>query len=309
MDKKFDVVAVGMINFDINVKTFRPDGMNRKVQEVDQISLAFGGDAQNCSATMARLGLKTAICGAVGKDIASELCLSYERQAGVDTSMVCRKDVQTGTAIQLFQTAEAHVVDCAGANTGFELADVPDELYGSSRIVSLHSFFGCGKIGADFLKKARDAGAVIVADTTSLLPGDSLADIQDALQHLDYFVPSFAEASELTGETDPEKIADRFMALGARNIAIKMGDQGCFIKAHDVCAMVPGFRVDELVDTTGCGDNFVAGFIAGLVKELPIVECAKLGNAAGAINAMYLGSNGGVRSYEQLLEFIRKNEE
>lgn len=152
--KKFDVIAVGMINFDINVKYFNPDVLNRKVQEVEQIALSFGGDAQNCAATMARLGLKTAICGAVGNDLAGDLCIAYQKNAGIDTSMIVRKTLQTGTAIQLFETEEAHVVDCCGANHALNTQDIPESLYGAAKIVSLHSFFDCGNLGALFLQRA-----------------------------------------------------------------------------------------------------------------------------------------------------------
>lgn len=309
MRRKFDVVAVGMINFDINVKNFDPGALNRKVQEVDQIALSFGGDAQNCAATMARLGLKTAICGAVGNDIAGDLCIGYEKSAGIDTSMVCRKPSQSGTAIQLFQTAEAHVLDCNGANRELETCDIPEELYGSSRIVSLHSFFNCGRIGAEFLERAQSAGAVTLADTTSLLPGDGIEDIREALKYLDYFVPSISEAQELTGVSEPARMAEVFMDCGVKNVVIKAGERGCYVRTSDIDAMVAGYPVKNLVDTTGCGDNFVAGFITGLAKDLAVIDCARLANAAGAINAAWLGSNGAVQSYEQLLRFIWENEE
>ena len=304
MKKQYDVIAVGMINFDINVKNFSPEKMDRKVQGVEQIALGFGGDAQNSASTMARLGLKTAICGAVGRDIAGDLCLANEQRVGLDTSFVCRKDVQTGTAIQLFQTAEAHVLDCCGANRVFKESDIPEAVYGASKIVSLHSFFNCGEIGAGFLKKVQACGAITVADTTTPPRGSTLDEIREALAYIDYFLPSYPEASELTNLRDPEEICARLSECGAKNIVLKMGDQGCYLKTADFAGIVNGYTVSSVVDTTGCGDNFVAGFIGGLAKGLPAVECAHLANAAGAINATRLGSNGAVQSFDQLMDFI-----
>ena len=83
-----------------------------------------------------------------------------------------------------------------------------------------------------------------------------------------------------------------------------MGDQGCYLKTARFSGTVNGYTVSNVVDTTGCGDNFVAGFIGGLAKGLPAVECAHLANAAGAINATRLGSNGAVQSFDQLIDFI-----
>lgn len=305
MNKSYDVIAVGMINFDINVSTFSPAKMNRKVQDVQQIALGFGGDAQNSASTMSRLGLRTAICGAVGNDIAGDLCLAHEARAGIDTSLVCRKDVQTGTAIQLFQTAEAHVLNCYGANYSFEEADIPEELYGASKVVSLHSFFDCGKIGAGFLKKAQQAGAITVADTTTPPLGSSILEISDALAYVDFFLPSYPEASEITGLKDPEEICNCLMSYGVKNVVMKMGEKGCYVKAGNCNGIVPGFALTEVIDTTGCGDNFVAGFIAGLIRNMSIRECAQFANAAGAINATKLGSNGAVESFKQVENFIK----
>ena len=304
MKKRYDVIAVGMINFDINVNTFSVEKMNRKVQNVRQIALGFGGDAQNSASTMSRLGMRTAICGVVGRDIAGDLCLAHEVSAGIDTSLVCRKDIQTGMAIQLFQTAEAHVLNCNGANGTFEEADIPEELYGASKVVSLHSFFDCGNLGAGFLDRAQRAGAITVADTTTPPPGSRISEIRDALAYVDYFLPSFPEASELTGLIEPDEICDCLLSCGVKNVVLKMGDKGCYVKAGNCIGVVPGFDLPEIVDTTGCGDNFVAGFIAGLVRDMPILECARFANAAGAINATELGSNGAVKSFEQVLEFM-----
>lgn len=141
------------------------------------------------------------------------------------------------------------------------------------------------------------------------MPGDELEDIRDALQYLDFFIPSLAEAQELTGWMEAEAISEVFKDMGAKNIVIKMGAQGCYLNTEDYSGMTSGYCVESVVDTTGCGDNFVAGFITGLVQDFPTYKCAQLANAAGAINATKLGSNGAVYSYEQLINFIRQNEE
>lgn len=308
MAEKFDVVNVGMINFDINVKTFDPNGLVNKVTDVDEISLALGGDAQNCAFTLSRLGMRTALVGAVGRDKAGEICVRAEREAGIDTSMICYKDVQTGTAIQLFQTSEAAVLNCSGANASFCLEDIPREFFGSAKIVSLNSFFGCGKIGAEFLRLAQNSGMLTLADTTSLVPGNSLRDIADALPYLDYFVPSYAEASALAGREDPREIAQFFLSMGVKNVAIKLGAQGCLIHSPLEEKIIRGYPVSPVVDTTGCGDNFVAAFLASLVKGYSLEECAKFDNAAGAINATRMGSNGAVQSFEQLIQFRKDRE-
>lgn len=308
MDKEFDVVTIGMINFDINVKGFEKDMTNHKLSIVPEISVSMGGDAQNCAMTLGRMGIKTAICGRVGNDMAGTLCIGELARNHVDSSRIKRDPVCTATAINLVQSDEfeSAVLYNEGSNTKFCLEDVPEEIYVKTKVMCLNSFFGCGLIGADLLRKAQDYGVITVADTTTLEPEDKLEDIEDCLPHIDYFLPSYEEAATLTKKTNPEEVANEFLARGVKHMVIKLGADGCLIKTANMTKVIPGYKV-KAVDTTGCGDNFVAGFIAGLTNGLSLEECANLANAAGAINAMQLGSNGAVKSFQQLMDYVEMN--
>lgn len=85
-----------------------------------------------------------------------------------------------------------------------------------------------------------------------------------------------------------------------------MGHEGCFVKpAKQKGYQVRAFNKVKVIDTSGAGDSFCAGFIAGLYKGWDIPECAKFANAVGAHCIMQIGTTAGIKSVEETLEFIR----
>ena len=102
-------------------------------------------------------------------------------------------------------------------------------------------------------------------------------------------------------------MADAFLAVGVRNVIIKAGTRGCFYKGEQGCFMEPALSVEPVVDTTGAGDNFVSGFIAGLLEGKPVRECCRFGTACSALSIQAAGAAAGVRSREQVEEMYRKH--
>ena len=100
-------------------------------------------------------------------------------------------------------------------------------------------------------------------------------------------------------------MADYFLERGVGHVIIKLGDQGSFFKSAKERFYTDPYVV-EPVDTTGCGDNFTAGFIHAYLKGLPMKECVQFASAAGALNSLGLGANSYVRSEEMVLDFMRK---
>lgn len=303
MTEKYDVIINGMINFDINVANVQEDVFSRKVSFVKESIISVGGDAQNCALTLGRSGYKTAICGRVGNDYAGEICIRQLIKSGVDTNFLKVVEGNTGIAINIVQNAEAFVLYNKGVNAEFCLEDIDSSLFERTYVMSLNSLFCCGKVGTEFFQKAKNSGTITVADTNTLMPGDSIYDVIECFPYIDYFLPSYDEASKMTLKTDVDEIADVFLKHGVKNVIIKLGEKGCFVKNEKHKFMVEGYRV-KAIDTTGAGDNFVAGFIMGLCRNMDLETCAKIANAAGALTVQQLGSNGAVTGLDQLLDFI-----
>lgn len=134
--------------------------------------------------------------------------------------------------------------------------------------------------------------------------GRWMEQLSPVLPHVDVFLPSLAEARELSGETEPPAIARSLQKAGARTVALKMGDRGCLVMDKDgEWFQSPAFEV-KAVDATGAGDAFVAGFLAGLRLGWELPRCADLGNATGALAVMDVGAAGATRSMADTLDFM-----
>ncbi|MDD3169477.1 MAG: PfkB family carbohydrate kinase, partial [Eubacteriales bacterium] len=121
----------------------------------------------------------------------------------------------------------------------------------------------------------------------------------EALPYLDYFLPNAEEAAMLTGLEDPDEMADCLLQYGVKNVTIKLGKKGCFIKNGQERYHIPAFPA-EAVDTTGAGDNFAAGFITAVLDGMELEACGIFANAAAAASTESVGAVGGVRDRLQI---------
>ena len=108
----------------------------------------------------------------------------------------------------------------------------------------------------------------------------------------------------LSGSADPEQAARRMQALGAGDVVIKLGAEGCAVFTPDGVERFPGFEVD-VVDTTGAGDCFVGGFLAALSRGAAYPDAARFANAVGALSVQKLGATNGVRTRAETEEWLR----
>ena len=114
------------------------------------------------------------------------------------------------------------------------------------------------------------------------------------------FFPNYAEAAAITGKKDLEEIAGTLLDCGVRNVIIKIGKRGCFIKNQEETFIVPAFADTQCLDTTGAGDNFASGFICGLLEGKGLRECAAFANCTASLSVESVGATTGVRDREQV---------
>jgi sugar/nucleoside kinase (ribokinase family) len=132
---------------------------------------------------------------------------------------------------------------------------------------------------------------------------DAWATIKPSLPYLDYFVPSIDEARLMVKKEAPEDIAAALIDEGVGTVCLKMGAEGVYIRSRDEKLLIPAFRT-EVADTSGVGDSWIAGFLAGLCKDWSVEESARLGAAMGALCVQAIGTTAGLRNLEETLEFM-----
>ena len=123
------------------------------------------------------------------------------------------------------------------------------------------------------------------------------------LPYLDYYVPSLSEASRQTGQSEPADMLTVYRDHGATGLlGIKLGDQGALLSPasdadHIVVSPVP--PPGPIVDTTGAGDCFFAGLLAGLLRDMSLEKAGRLGAAAGACCITDYAGTAGVRDFDE----------
>ncbi len=171
---------------------------------------------------------------------------------------------------------------------------VPDpHLLEGASVVSFASLFRAPLDQPDVLREligtARGSGAVICADTK--LPTWRklcLDDLCDLLPMIDYIFPNEEEAAYYTGEKERTAMAAAFHRRGVRHVVIKTGAEGCFASDGQTEFSIPARKV-TVVDTTGAGDSFAAGFIDALAGGASFRDCADAGIQTAAESVQHLG--------------------
>ena len=307
MQEKYDVLCAGIAAVNFPIMPVDEGIFARDLTQVRPMELLPGGDAVNQAIVLSRLGFRPVLSARCGGDMFGRMLRDLIEKYGDGVSfegLTCTGDVATSVGAMLIRPdGQRHFCSHRSATNAFCYQDIPGELVRRARIVSigglmaLPSFDGEGS--ARLFCEAKAAGAVTVADTKFDLKGIGLAGIRETLRYTDYFFPSYDEAKAIAGKEEPEAMAEVFLQAGARHVGIKLGEKGCY--AHDgrKAFSLPALE-STVVDTTGAGDHFMAGFIAGLLQNKPMEDCAALGTACGALCVATVGPCTAVNSMAQV---------
>jgi len=299
------IAAVGVHVLDTHVIGVESIPSGSDGQLVETIRMSAAGTAGGTALVLSRLGAAVSSFGAVGTDPISDVLLALLTREGVDVSGLVRKaDQQTSSSvIPVRPNGDRPAWHCIGANGAFTLGDLP--LAALEGISHLHlggpEFLG-GEAAGQLLAHARSIGAVTSLDI--LAPGDPdmLAWVAEALPHTDYLLPNDEQVLGFTGAASLTDGARALVDAGAGCVAVTQGARGALVVTADEVIEVPAYAV-EVVDTTGCGDAFSAGFLRGLSLGRDLRAAAELGCAAAAQVAGGLGTDAGSYSLDSVLAF------
>lgn len=311
MGKKYDIVAIGTVAYDMILRTVDETLFTRDTTLLDEVGVSPGGAAMTQTIIASRLGCKTAIVGKVCKDTFSEYLLRELNDAGVDTSHLIHSDEDTMslTFALVKPDGTRHFLGLAGSNNqSLCIEDFDLELVEQAKIVSYGSFFflkGLDSGGVSIvLKKAKEAGAMTVADCASDSFKQGKEIVFRNLPLIDFFIPSYVEAYYLTQEEEPENMAEQLLKKGCKNVIIKLGEKGCYVTDGKRAEIIPTFHQVEVSDTTGAGDNFVGGFMAGLTEGMDLWEAARYANAVAAVSVTKMGAVTALKDKTQVLALL-----
>jgi sugar/nucleoside kinase (ribokinase family) len=308
----YDVACVGILCADVLAKPVDKLPEKGKLGLIDQLQLQIGGCASNTAIDLAKLGIKSVMFGKIGADGFGKFLQETLQYKGVDISgLHVDKTIQTSASVVLIgRDGERSIIHCLGSNSKFSFEDINIALLKQSKILFIAGTFLMPQFdgaGAEkLLKLAKDVGRVCCMDTAWDSTGQWMNKIEGTLQYLDWFMPSYEEAKELSGKTEPAAIAEVFKGKGTKNVVIKLGKDGCYVKPeHDQGFYTPTYADVAVIDTSGAGDAFCAGFLTGLVKGWDIQACARFANAVGTHCVMAIGTTTGIKSLAETLTFMQ----
>ena len=296
MSKKVSVIGAGVV--DIFAGPVDKDIFSKGSVPARNIGMTCGGDALNEAVILSGLGLDTELVSLLGVDEAAGTILKYLRSNNVDVSKIAEdKAIPTGMNIVLVdEKGERYFV----TNPESSLRKLSKEhilphVDDLGEIVSFASIFVSPKLSISdmeevFKKIKEKPGRILVADMTTAKNGESIEDIRPILKYIDYLIPNEKEVALLTGEADPSRNAEIFTEHGVCNVIIKCGKDGCIYKSASEEGSIPAYSDAKVVDTTGAGDSFVAGFIYALSNGLSLPECCRYGCAVSSVVVEHMGS-------------------
>jgi sugar/nucleoside kinase (ribokinase family) len=304
---RYDVSVIGLYILDVLGRpvTRIPEGGN--VDFIDEIRLTVAGTAGGTVVDTAKLGLKSLAVGAVGDDEKADWVLMTLAKHGVDISAMQRlSGVPTSaTILNVRPNGDRPALHVRGASDHFDVMPAMYDQVFDAPIVHLG---GTGLLrhldgpaSVKLLAEAKRRGRVVTFDLIAA-NAQTTEIVQPLLPMIDYFMPSIEEARDMSGKSSPEDCAAFYLSAGAGCCIFTLGGDGAYYAHRDGTRLrSPAYDV-AVVDSTGCGDAFDAGFIAALRREMDLETSLRFAQAAAALVAGGLGSDAGIRSFADTLD-------
>jgi len=303
------LVCVGLTTLDIVARAIDRLPQAEGGLLIEGIEVVPAGTAGGAAMVAATLGVETRLVTAIGDDRPGRFVRMALEETGVDTGLVAqlpgRRTSQTVLAI-----------DSAGRRPNFHalgaghFTEITPEAIEAAKAARFIHWGGVGSPrlergpGAELLAAARAAGATVTLDL--IAPQASAMDeLARLLPHVDYFMPSAAEALPLAGADDLDRAADVFLGLGAGACIFKSGAAGSYVARGGERTWLPAHDITAL-DTTSCGDSYCAGFIAALDRGWPVLEACRFATATAALVAQGLGTLGTLADFASTERAMRE---
>jgi ribokinase len=296
-----DVIGFGALNVD---KLFKVNRLAKAEEEsfIEDYAEACGGSAANTTVGLARLGCKVGFIGKVGCDREGDLLIDDFAKEGVDAVGIIRAEQGESGSVMGFvdkKGARALYID-SGVNDTIALDEVNSRYASRAQFLHLTSFVG----DTSFQTQKRLLDAVPDSVKVSFDPGAlyvrrGYEALEPILRRTQVLMPNALELELLTGKLDYCKAADLMVGKGVKIVAVKLGAHGCYVTDGRERHLIKPFEV-KVVDTTGAGDAFCAGFLYGLLSAKSLLECGRLGNFVASRCVMQMGARAGLPHAEDL---------
>jgi len=287
-----DIVCLGEPMLEFNQEA---DGSYRQ---------GFGGDTSNAAISATRQGAKVGYLTRLGADRFGGAFMNLWQAEGIDTSQVIR-DPDYPTAIYFVTHDEdGHHFSYRRANSAasrMRAGDFSADYIAAAKILHVSAISQAISAAAadtvfDAIEIARANGTRVAYDTNlrlNLWPERrARAVVHEAMRSCQIALPSYDDATVLTGLQAPQDIIDYYLQLGAELVVLKLGAKGCLVATPDDCTAIEGVEVSS-VDANAAGDTFAGALLAEIAAGSELRDAARYANVAAALST---GRKGAVSS-------------
>ncbi len=307
---RYDVSVIGLYILDVLGRPVAriPDRGN--VDFIEEIRLTVAGTAGGTVVDTAKLGLRSLAVGAVGDDEKADWVLLTMQKHGIDTSAMQRlSGVPTSaTILNVRPNGDRPALHVRGASDHF---DVSPSMYDQVFDAPIIHLGGTGLLkkldgsaSVTLLREAKSRGRTVTFDLIAA-SSETLGIVAPLLPYIDYFMPSIEEAKDMSGQKTAEDCAKFYLDKGASCCVFTLGGEGAFYAHRDGTRLASRAYDITVVDTTGCGDAFDAGFIAALHHKMDTETALRFAQASAGLVATGLGSDAGIVSFEDTLRAMK----
>lgn len=294
--KALDIIAIGTCYIDMNIDNFPFDKKKLLGEELigERYETVPGGSAVNFCRLSANLGLRPAFIGMSGSDPNGNILEDLLTSQGVHTTLIKRPDVLTNISFNITNPDGEHIMFTAGtANAALNPENTLPALQKLLSSATILYLGGCLKLKAFVhafkeITTLANQNSVRIAVDHGRVPQAVSKEMREAVKALvldaTYYFPSREEFCELWGVTDIEQGLRKLQSLAPELITVvKDGENGAFYMEHGVVRNIQASKVSTVINATGAGDSFNAGFIAAYQKGKSLPDAIMYGcNVAAA---------------------------
>lgn len=299
----FDVVGFGALNVD---KLFKVNKIAAAEEEsfVTDYEKACGGSAANTIVGLARFHCKVGFIGKVASDFEGQMLFEDFRREGVDTKSILHvQPGRSGTVMGFVdEKGERALYIDPGVNDTIGFEEIDTKYVFQTKFLHLTSFVGEKSFQTQKkLLQTLPQEVKVSFDPGALYAGLGLDRLEPIVKRAFVLMPNAGELALLTRKTNYCKGAEFLLRKDLKIIAVKLGGKGCYVTDGKESHLIKAFKVN-VVDTTGAGDAFNAGFLYGLINNKSLHECGTIGNFAASRCIMKMGARTGLPTIKDLAE-------
>lgn len=310
--ESMNIICVGEMLIDLIAHPVEQVSFQNDVSQIENIQITVGGDASNNAVNLSKLGHHVTYMGRIGYGDTGDLVIARVKKHGINMDHVVRSETaeQGKSLILVNQQGARTFLQNAGTSAEFCFEDCDLALLDDADILQIAGAFHMprfdGTGSAKLLKIAQEKGVITSMDVTTDRTGRWKGVLDVCYPYLDYFLPSIEQAVKMSGMEEPAEIADFFLDQGVKNVVIKLGEKGSYFKNRNTAFYAGTYGNLRVVETTGAGDAFCAGFLTGVGLKASPRTCVAMGTACSAFVIQAIGATTGAKDLETVQQFIRE---